>query len=311
MFEVAGESGVEIALELCRLTWPERYWTTVVVRNMLGNRVYLGEVKSGEIVARDVIEPLVSEEVWYAAQHTGKSKLASMNYPLSGIARCAACNGPLVGNKTGRAGETKAEFRFTNKECVARVHLLSDYLEDFVGAELRANAHLFMTGRLRQSFKSLRTRERPGRQSLRATSRTRQSRRPWARKCGARDWKPGRPISRPLRRLLRPPARSGTDLPDLSAPRQPTPEDPDPGGITAEVYERCIESLTVKKGREDLAKRVQISFKSLSASSHRLRPQGAQESHVSGPLAGRKRPGCGMCLCGHGVALWPPCEKAK
>ena len=141
LFEIAGEAGVEIAVEYARLEWPERKWSPSALRDMLSGRVYLGEVRSGDLIARDVIEPLVDETTWYRAQskYTGR-KAASLQYPLSSIVKCADCGGRMNGYRAGHKG-TKRGYRCARPECASRPRILADDLEEFVHARLLKEAH--------------------------------------------------------------------------------------------------------------------------------------------------------------------------
>jgi site-specific DNA recombinase len=145
VFEIAGTAGMQVALEYCRLTWPARYWNMSALRQILASRVYLGEVRSGEIVARGVIPALVDERTWYRAQHKATPRAPSGDYPLSGIARCAGCGGPLVGHMSGR-GVKQRSYRCIAPSCTRRVHLRAQYLEEIVGEAIRADASRLTAG---------------------------------------------------------------------------------------------------------------------------------------------------------------------
>lgn len=47
-----------------------RNWSSMGVRNLLRNPVYLGQARSGKVVKEDAHEPLVTRAEWDAAQQT-------------------------------------------------------------------------------------------------------------------------------------------------------------------------------------------------------------------------------------------------
>lgn len=63
------------------------------VRQLLANRVYLGELSVGQHVNPAAHEPLVDVETWEAAQRTVARPSRSMGAPalLAGVVRCAGC----------------------------------------------------------------------------------------------------------------------------------------------------------------------------------------------------------------------------
>jgi DNA invertase Pin-like site-specific DNA recombinase len=72
-----------------------KHWSRMGIKKLISNRVYLGEVRSGEFVNLSAHEPIVSEDLYLAANragvfhpHTGKLSGQAM---LSGLVRCAGC----------------------------------------------------------------------------------------------------------------------------------------------------------------------------------------------------------------------------
>jgi len=125
-------------MEYLRENAPQRTWPDLGrVRRFLAERVFLGEVKSGDYLQTDAHKPLVPLSVWMAAQH-GPSivKMPSGDYPLSGIVRCASCGGPMTGGRCGPAlqatGERPRRYKCSSRTCVARVSIRADLLEDAV-----------------------------------------------------------------------------------------------------------------------------------------------------------------------------------
>lgn len=143
MFEISGEAGLEIALEYGRKTWPDRFWSPTQLRKILASRVYRGDLRSGpNIIAREAIEPLVSEDVWYAAQHEPPPpRTDRQKYPLSGIAKCANCGGSLTGHYAGKAGSKRRGYRCNGKGCNKRPHVYADQLEALVVERVQGTAH--------------------------------------------------------------------------------------------------------------------------------------------------------------------------
>jgi ribosomal protein L34E len=80
-------------------------WTKQAVALMLKSRVYRGELRWQGNVNLTSHEPLVSEELWQAAQHpNGRQAQRSRthSYLLTGVIRCAACGYSLQGTTNGR-----------------------------------------------------------------------------------------------------------------------------------------------------------------------------------------------------------------
>jgi site-specific DNA recombinase len=142
LFEISGEGGLDLAFDFFRETWPQRFASRAVLRKLLASRVYRGDIQSGDIIAREVIDPLVSEDVWYAAQHEAPPvRKSSLEYPLSGIARCAACGGPMVGHHPGKPGSKKRGYRCNGKNCTERPHVYAEPLEEIIGEAIKRTAH--------------------------------------------------------------------------------------------------------------------------------------------------------------------------
>lgn len=76
------------------------------VRNMLRNRVYLGELRVGDHVNASAHEPLVTEEEWLAAQRYGAARTPRGDGTvamLAGLVRCASC-GHIMSRSGGGRG---------------------------------------------------------------------------------------------------------------------------------------------------------------------------------------------------------------
>lgn len=140
-YRLAGASGPHAAMEYLRENAPQRTWPDLGrVRRFLAERVFLGEVKSGDYIQTDAHEPLVPLSAWLAAQHGPSfAKQPSGDYPLSGVVRCASCDGPMTGGRCGPAvqGERPRRYKCSSRTCAAKVSIRADILEDAVFAAYR------------------------------------------------------------------------------------------------------------------------------------------------------------------------------
>lgn len=74
-------------------------WVAPALSNIVRNRTYLGELRSGEYTNPAAHEPLVTIEAFDAANKMNKSagKRDRMPYLLAGLVRCASCGGLMSG----------------------------------------------------------------------------------------------------------------------------------------------------------------------------------------------------------------------
>jgi hypothetical protein len=145
-YRLAADEGLHVAARYLKHHLPGSRWEAFQTRRLLANRVYIGESRHGdELVNPDAHEPLVSLGAWIAAQVDGvQPRMRSLDYPLSGIARCAGCDGPLVG-QVGHArkdGTVPRRYRCSVKwnereHCDAPASCMADPLEEEVRKELR------------------------------------------------------------------------------------------------------------------------------------------------------------------------------
>ena len=110
----AGDSWITIAKALDRKGAPVpgggKVWLYTRVRAIVTNRVYLGELTSGEFVNEKAHFPLVSVEQWTAANTVNQTPARNdaAAYALTGIVRCATCGGRMVGfMQTIRSGRKR------------------------------------------------------------------------------------------------------------------------------------------------------------------------------------------------------------
>jgi DNA invertase Pin-like site-specific DNA recombinase len=109
--------GVPPALDYLAEHAAGRTWSAYTVRRLLANRSYLGEQHYGDEVRRDVHEALVTRAAWELAQHEPTARRRPpAAFPLSGVATCAGCGGPMVG---GRGGTTKDGAGLRTYRCAA------------------------------------------------------------------------------------------------------------------------------------------------------------------------------------------------
>jgi hypothetical protein len=116
------------------------------VRRLLGRRAYLGEVHHGtELLNIKAHEPLTSLATWLAAngEHP-RGRQPEHRYPLSGLARCESCGGPMVGQTSNprRDGTVARRYRCATRwnngsgPCTAPASCLAEPLEELVRTTL-------------------------------------------------------------------------------------------------------------------------------------------------------------------------------
>ena len=94
------------------------------LRRILSNEKYIGIYEAKGIRTENAIEPIIDRDLFDAVQariplnnHQGGRTGAKRIYPLSGIAYCAICGAPLIGDQgTGRAGRTYSYYACTSKK---------------------------------------------------------------------------------------------------------------------------------------------------------------------------------------------------
>jgi site-specific DNA recombinase len=89
-------------------------WRTRVVAQIIANRVYLGEARSGDFVNPNAHEAVVDRQTWEAAQLARGVTPAKSITPafLSGILRCAGCRHTMKADwMTLRSGERTRTYR--------------------------------------------------------------------------------------------------------------------------------------------------------------------------------------------------------
>lgn len=146
-FRLAATKGLRAAMDRLQESDLDHAWTTVTVRRMLANRVYLGEVRLDNLVNMGAHEPLVDLATWTAANKKAGDIHARRpvgHYPLSKIATCGSCGTGLIGTRNGdsvrtyrcRRNHQRAVMRGEHKGCPAPAMATADVLEEYVHAAL-------------------------------------------------------------------------------------------------------------------------------------------------------------------------------
>jgi DNA invertase Pin-like site-specific DNA recombinase len=141
-YKLAARDGLHAALDYLAVEVPQRKWTTDSVRKLLASRVYLGEAwiwvpkedrdPDGEKVRAsksDAHDPLTDLATWTAAQTAPRRRRPNGTYPLTGIARCSACEGSLSGQlQSFDSGKSYRRYRCST---CCKVSITADGLEEF------------------------------------------------------------------------------------------------------------------------------------------------------------------------------------
>jgi DNA invertase Pin-like site-specific DNA recombinase len=141
-YRLAALAGVESAAEYLRHAEPAREWNSATVRRTLARPVYLGDNSYGGRVEPDGLPALIDRATWTAAQSVPRRLGPRVKYPLSRIARCAECGGPMTGSRGGnklrtyRCTRGRAGYRGT-RPCFSPVGILAEPLEELVRDALR------------------------------------------------------------------------------------------------------------------------------------------------------------------------------
>ena len=99
--------------------------------HMLANRVYLGELRYGELVNYEAVDAIVPAELFDAVQaRKGARKGRRPKSLLAGIAKCANCGGGLGRTPAGGAHYYRCLKRA--RECGARASINADALDAYV-----------------------------------------------------------------------------------------------------------------------------------------------------------------------------------
>ena len=98
------DHGLRVAQDYLREHFPhgpraeQRTWSSSITRDLLANRIYIGEMRAGDIVKHFPDLALVDRMIFDLAQHAPRPhRPRDTSYPLSKIATCAVCGTGLVG----------------------------------------------------------------------------------------------------------------------------------------------------------------------------------------------------------------------
>jgi DNA invertase Pin-like site-specific DNA recombinase len=75
-----------------KTTHGNRGWSETSLRHILGNRVYLGEVRLGGHIRAGAHKPLIDEALWQVAQNPRIAPRSKRPTLLGGLLRCAGCS---------------------------------------------------------------------------------------------------------------------------------------------------------------------------------------------------------------------------
>jgi DNA invertase Pin-like site-specific DNA recombinase len=126
-------------------------WSIESVRNIIVNRAYLGEIRSGDVVNTKAHDALVSVDLWERANvvtTTTGARNEAEPYMLTTVIRCASCGVRMFG-LTDRRKNAKGEevvnrfYRCRGRhgswgKCPAPARVRADEIEALVNAEFRA-----------------------------------------------------------------------------------------------------------------------------------------------------------------------------
>jgi site-specific DNA recombinase len=143
LFERAarGESWAALARWMEREGAVTRYgattWTARAVKDMVRNRVYLGEARNGEHVNAHAHPPLTDELTWQRAQRVGRSFAPARSEEpalLSGLIRCAGCRHGMASyfDPKGRGRTYRCRKRYAAGECAAPAFVKASVIEPYV-----------------------------------------------------------------------------------------------------------------------------------------------------------------------------------
>lgn len=137
-FGIAAGEGLSATVAFLAERASHKTWTADTTRRFLARPVYLGRVQYGEIVRADVHDALVTRTIWEAAnrnaENGGKRRAPSADFPLSHIAQCGSCGGPMVG---GRGGSDARRTYRCARRCDKPLVISADPLEAHVVDVLR------------------------------------------------------------------------------------------------------------------------------------------------------------------------------
>lgn len=107
-------------------------WQPSEIRRWLQNRVYLGEVRYGDLANTEAHTALTDPGTWERCQRTpGVQRKAHSRFLLAGLVRCAHCRYAMGGQTYGGSGSTPI-YRCNGRRCKAPSVITAERLEGFV-----------------------------------------------------------------------------------------------------------------------------------------------------------------------------------
>jgi DNA invertase Pin-like site-specific DNA recombinase len=137
-FALAAAGDLNDAVDYLLEAAPERRWRTDETRRLLRSRVYLGEIRLGELSNDAGCDPLVTPAIWQAAQTEPRSRRTNGSYPLTGLLACGRCGSPLTGGLQTVKGRTYRRYRCSSTACRGGTSINADKLETHMRAKLKA-----------------------------------------------------------------------------------------------------------------------------------------------------------------------------
>jgi len=118
--------------------WGDNRWLSQTIQQLIQNRVYLGEARSGEFVNTTAHEPLIDRLTWEAAQRApGRQPARGEPALLTGLVRCAGCRYLLrPTSMKERSGKRRRMYRCFGRSSAGKCEAMA-----YVSAEL-IDAHI-------------------------------------------------------------------------------------------------------------------------------------------------------------------------
>jgi hypothetical protein len=116
-----------------------RNWSTV--KELLKNRLYLGEIRHGKLENLKAHEPIVGPGVWRAAQRTvirGPQPRSDRLLARLGVLRCGSCGARLIVSSQSHKKRYPMYRCPTNNDCTKRVSISAELAEQVVTDAVRA-----------------------------------------------------------------------------------------------------------------------------------------------------------------------------
>lgn len=134
----AGATLVEVADFLAQAGVPTAYgnatWSLTALRVLISNRVYLGELRSGDLVQEAAHTPLVDPVTWHLAQSPRPGAKTPHGQPaaLAGLIRCAGCGSPMQAQPVVRKGRRRRTYACRRRACASPAYISATVVEPYV-----------------------------------------------------------------------------------------------------------------------------------------------------------------------------------